>query len=329
MDSARDSGTRPRPSLKQRLARWLTPPRTLRPTRAGWIFFAITFGVGFAALNTGNNLLYLVLALMLAFLALSGVMSESALRGIEVQRRLPRELFAEASGTVALEISNHQRRVPAFAIVVEDLWKVRDDDSCVAGRTFALRIGPGERQMRGYRLRPERRGISHFSGFRVSTRFPFGLFSKARTLEAPEKVLVFPAVEQVAVPAQFGEARRAGEHVIGSAGSGVDAAGLREYAPGDSLRRIHWRASARANELLVRDVESDHEAEIEVLLRTADCDPGENFECRVRWAASEVIAFLDQGTHVALRTDAVHIPPANDARHRAHLLSFLAEVEPA
>ncbi|MBW2401796.1 MAG: DUF58 domain-containing protein, partial [Deltaproteobacteria bacterium] len=46
----------------------------------------LTFGVGFAALNTGNNLLYLVLSLMLAFLVLSGVMSESALRGIRVRR---------------------------------------------------------------------------------------------------------------------------------------------------------------------------------------------------------------------------------------------------
>jgi hypothetical protein len=61
------------------LRRWLRPPRTLRPTRAGWSFFAITFGVGFDALNTGNNLLYLVLSLMLAFLVLSGALSESAL----------------------------------------------------------------------------------------------------------------------------------------------------------------------------------------------------------------------------------------------------------
>ena len=53
----------------------------LRPTRAGWLFFVIIFGVGFAALNTGNNLLYLVLALMLSFLVLSGLLSESALRG--------------------------------------------------------------------------------------------------------------------------------------------------------------------------------------------------------------------------------------------------------
>ncbi|HEX9618723.1 MAG TPA: hypothetical protein VF989_01230, partial [Polyangiaceae bacterium] len=89
MDRARDSRARTRPALTLRLRRFFRPPRTLRPTRAGWSFFALTFGVGFAALNTGNNLLYLVLSLMLSFLVLSGVLSESALRGIGLRRRIP------------------------------------------------------------------------------------------------------------------------------------------------------------------------------------------------------------------------------------------------
>ena len=68
MDPARDPGSDARSALRRRsrpspvFARTrsrLRAPRTLRPTRAGWAFFAITFGVGFAALNTGNNLLYL------------------------------------------------------------------------------------------------------------------------------------------------------------------------------------------------------------------------------------------------------------------------------
>ena len=81
-------------SLYERLRRWLRPPRKLQPTRAGWCFFALVMGVGFAALNTGNNLLYLVLSLMLSFLILSGAFSESALRGVCVTRRVPRDLFA-------------------------------------------------------------------------------------------------------------------------------------------------------------------------------------------------------------------------------------------
>ena len=166
MDHPRNPRAGARPALSsrtrwlERVRRWLRPPRTLRPTRAGWAFFAITFGVGFAALNTGNNLLYLVLSLMLAFLVLSGVLSESALRGISVRRRLPRELFAETSCTVGLEITNQQRRVPAFAVQVEDRAREGDAAQRAAGRGFALRVGPGETEPRVYRCVPGRRGSS-------------------------------------------------------------------------------------------------------------------------------------------------------------------------
>ena len=172
----------------------------LRPTRAGWYFTAICFGVGFAALNTGNNLLYLVLSLMLAFLVLSGVLSESALRGIQVRRRIASELYAEADNPIAIEIHNAQRRVPAFAIVVED--RMRDDagETRAAGRTFALRVGAGETETRRYQLRPERRGALDFVGFSVSTRFPFGLFLKSLRIESPAQTLVYPAIEPLRVP---------------------------------------------------------------------------------------------------------------------------------
>jgi uncharacterized protein (DUF58 family) len=318
------------PSYFHRARRWLRPPRRLRPTRAGWIFFALVFGIGFAALNTGNNLLYLVLALMLAFLVLSGVLSEAALRGIEVRRRVPRELFAEGENAIALEIRNVQRRVAAMAVVIEDrLALCEGAPETPGGRVFALRIGPGETEVRSYRLRPPRRGPLEFRGFVVFTRFPFGLFSKALVIEAPERALVYPAVEPVALPPEFGGARQSGALVQGPRGSGSDVSGLREFAPGDSMRRIHWRSSMRVGALLVREVESEHEAEVEVQLRTAGESAGEGFERLVRWSASEVVALLDAGLRVALRTDAERISADSGAGHRARLLAFLALVEPS
>ena len=114
-------------ALPARIRRWLRPPRVLRPTRAGWIFLAIILGVGLAALNTGNNLLYLVLSLMLSFLALSGVLSESALRGIQIKRRLPREIFVGRDNSILIEVTNSQKRVAAYALVVEDRLRSAED----------------------------------------------------------------------------------------------------------------------------------------------------------------------------------------------------------
>jgi uncharacterized protein (DUF58 family) len=327
VDRSRDRRAGARSALTRRLSRWLRPPRTLRPTRAGWCFFLITFGVGFAALNTGNNLLYLVLSLMLAFLVLSGLLSESALRGIRVERRLPREVFARRAGTVVLEIHNGQRRVPSFAVVVEDRVR-RDDGWRPAGRAFALRVGAGCTESRVYRLVPERRGPLEFIGFQVSTRFPFGLFSKAMVLEAPGEAMVYPEIEVVRVPPELGRARGGGESVSGPAGHGADVSGLREFKPGDSVRRIHWRASLRRGEMLVRQVENEHEAEVEVRLATERATPGEAFETRVSWAASEAVAHLEAGHRVALRTDSAYISADAGAGQRARLLTALARVQP-
>lgn len=333
MDPSRDPRTGARPALRQgdlraRLRRRLRAPRSLRPTRAGWVFFGLTFGVGFAALNTGNNLLYMVLSLLLAFLVLSGAFSESALRGVHVRRRPPSELFAERASTVLLEVANVQPRFPSFAVVVEDLLGPDLEHGRSGGRVFALRVGAGECARRTYSLVPERRGDLDFAGFRVSTRFPFGLFSKSMRIEDPARVLVYPPVD----PRPLGRAQasrlRNGERGAGAGGERPEAAGLRDYAPGDPLRRVHWRASLRRGSLLLRELEEEESAEVMVRLSTAGASPGPEFESAVRCAASEVVQHLDAGWRVGLVTDRIRMAPADGAVARRRMLSFLARVTP-
>ncbi len=330
-------------AMKQRVRVLLRPPRQLRPTRAGWMFLMINFGVGFAALNTGNNLLYLVLSLLLAFLTLSGILSEAALRGLEVRRTLPGEMFAGRANAVCIEVRNCQRKVPAFAIVVEDRlapppeiedpidgdWRLtRDRDVPVAGRVFALRISPGEVQTRRYALEPQHRGPLVFHSVRVSTRFPFGLFLKSRTIRATGEALVYPHVEAFATPPpHFGDEGDIEAQAHAQRG-GDDIAGLQEWTPGDALRHVHWKTSLRRDQLTVRTFDEERRAEIEVRLRTANVRPGDPFEQQVSWAASEVVAHLAAGMRVGLLTDDDHLAPADGRRQRARLLTYLACVTP-
>jgi uncharacterized protein (DUF58 family) len=335
VDPRRDPRPRPGASLARGVAaRWLRrrlrPPRTLRPTRAGWLFFALTFGVGFAAMNTGNNLLYMVLSLLLAFLVLSGVLSESALRGIRVERRLPAEIYAETPARVVLEIHNGQRRIPSYAVVVEDLLGEDLERARPGGRVFAFRIGPGEHEARAYRLRAAARGPLAFAGFRVVTRFPFGLFSKAMRIEAPAQALVYPAVDPLRI-SETGASTAAGSSDPGSARGrpSAEASGLRAYAPGDPFRHIHWRASLRRGAILVRDRERERDREVEVRLRVREAGSPERFERAVRRAASEVAAHLGAGLRVGLRTEERRFAPACGTHQRRRLLGFLARVAPA
>ena len=155
-----------------------------------------------------------------------------------------------------------------------------------------------------------------------------GLVGKPLTLDAPRSALVYPATETLRFPPDFGGSRAGAEGAGGGAGRSSDVRGLREYAPGDALRRIHWRSSLRVGELMVREVENEHEAEVEVRLRTLGEQPGEAFERSVGWSASEVASLLEMGARVALRTDRDYLPAGAGPRHRARLLGHLALVQP-
>jgi len=312
-----------------RVRRSMRMPRRLRPTRAGWVFFLLVFGVGFAALNTGNNLLYLVLSLMLAFLVLSGVLSEAALRGIRVERRLPFEWAAGRAGRVVLEVSNAQHRTWSQAIVVEDLGREpRATADTVLGRVFAVRIAPGGTESRSYKHAPPARGAMQFHGFRVSTRFPFGLFTKSLEIAREASVVVYPRLAAQRPPRRRSGEPRALVDAAGGNAAAAEVAGLREFTPGDSPRRIHWRASLRRGALLVREQEGSTGASAEVQLRTRGAETGDDFEREVARAASEAEAGLRAGLRVGLRTDEQHFAADAGAVHRARLLGYLALIEP-
>jgi len=326
MDHQRDRRPGRRPALVQRRS-WLRAPRSLRATRAGWCFIAIHFGVGFAALNTGNNLLYLVLSLMLAFLVLSGLLSEASLRSIQIERIRPRELFAGSPNRMVLRVHNHGRRNASFAIAIED----RLDTGLgfeVAGRAFALRVGPLSCENRNYLFEPDRRGEIRFDGFRVSTRFPFGLFVKSRELDLPELAIVYPAVRRVPLDLHSAPPNDEYDELSSVATDGDEISGLREFQPGDSLVRVHWRSSARAGRLLVGEREGLDGAEFEVRLRLPPDTPDRLVEERVAQAASEVVTHLENGSRVGLRSRKFFFPPATGHAHRSELLCFLARVMP-
>src|SRR5688572_23744815 len=94
-------------------------PRTLRFTRLGVYVVILTFGIGFSAINTGNNLVYMVFGLLLGFITASGVLSEMSLRRIRLNWILPPELYAETPATMLLMIKNSKKKFPSFALKVE------------------------------------------------------------------------------------------------------------------------------------------------------------------------------------------------------------------
>src|SRR5260370_16488515 len=199
------SATQPEPPSDSRpFTKWLVswrgrlgPPRRLKFTREGKFFVGITLGVGFAAINTANNLLYLLLGMLLALIVVSGIMSELSLRDLTVVRRLPLRAQVGRAHLVEIEVFNHKGRIPSYAIEVEDLRAGQPADK----RCFFLKISPKSAQVAAYRRTPARRGRDVHVGFRIATRFPFGLFEKSREVPADGELIIYPAVDPVRLPA--------------------------------------------------------------------------------------------------------------------------------
>jgi uncharacterized protein (DUF58 family) len=306
----------------------MRPPRRLKFTREGKFFVGITLGVGFAAINTANNLLYLLLGLLLSLIVVSGIMSELSLQGLTVVRRLPLRSQVGRPHLVEIEVFNHKRRVPSYAIEVEDLRARQPADK----RCFFLKISPKSAQVAAYRRTPMRRGRDVHIGFRIATRFPFGLFEKSREVTAPGELVIYPAVDPVQLPAPQTGRMPGGHHVVGR-GHGEEFLGLKLMRAGEDPRDVHWRKTAALGQMVMRERALEARPDVTLTLDTHGPalqteDWTTAFERRVRDVASKAVAHIKRGDAVAVRTSTGGIARANRTIGADPLLRYLALVEP-
>ncbi len=323
----------PRPRANQQSLRtgfWGKWPRRLKLTREGKYFIFITFGVGVAAINTGNNLLYLLLGMLLSLIIVSGVLSELSLRHLTVTRRLPPRAQVGRPHLVEIEVYNHKQRVPSYAIEVEDLRAGQPADK----RCFFLKISPHSAQVAAYRRTPARRGRDQHVGFRVATRFPFGLFEKSREVSADDELIIYPAVDPVRLPQTESGDRTGGESALGR-GNGDEIHGLRLMREGDDPRDIYWRKSTHPNQRVLRERATDTRRDVAFAIdsshpsRKPDDDWSLRFERRIRDVASRAVAHLKRGDTVSVVASGGERVRANSSVGADPLLRFLALLEPS
>ncbi|MBL0212621.1 MAG: DUF58 domain-containing protein [Myxococcales bacterium] len=324
-----------RKGIWARLRRRLRPPRRLSFTREGRLIVVLSVGVGFAALNTGNNLLYLLLGWLLSFIIASGILSEMTLKKLEVSRRPPPRVFAGEPFLMEVLIANQKPKRASFSIEVEDLTGTTPIDK----RCYFLKIPAGKSQRTSYRHTYARRGLYTLTGYRVATKFPFALFRKSRDVDAPLDVLVYPA--RVAVPRPPPRTTSRGETTADRLGRRGEFFGLRERRTGDDRRDIHWRSSARTGRLLVREYEDEiarrvvigvdnalpeavREAVKDGALTPADEAAVSAVERAISVAASLAAAYLEVGWTVELCARGTHVPTGVGRIHEARIARTLA-----
>ena len=284
----------------------------VRPTPLGWAYLGGVLGLTVAAFNTGNNLLYVVLALLLAILVLQSVLAELNLRGVRVSRQLPGEVFAFEAAHGALVVSMPTTRFPAFSLEIQEMGEGE-------ARGAALAVPAQGTQAVPVSWTFSARGEVSLGALRVSSTFPFGLFRRYRELELPGTSLVYP--RRGLRPTVRQSADKRGNHgSAGRAGGEGDFVGLRPYQPGDPVRTIHWPNSARGVGPLVVQRAIGHAEEV---LIQVPGTPG-RMEQELERACGEVVRHLARGHAVGLALPLRRIRPGQGLVHRRCLLAALA-----
>jgi uncharacterized protein (DUF58 family) len=225
--------------------------RRLRVTREGKVFVFVSVGLGFAAVNTGTNLMYLVFGFMLSVIVLSGILSEQTLRKLRVSRLLPATAIAGQPVSVEVEVTSEKPRGTTYSLEIREAAPVFDPPvSC-----FVLQVAAGQTERGRYRCTFPTRGRVALGAMRVATRFPFALFEKYCLVESPAELIVYPKPRGVVLSdlGAFGEGEGLGE----APGRGVETRELRDYRSGDEARAVHWMRSAAMGRPIVRELQRE------------------------------------------------------------------------
>jgi uncharacterized protein (DUF58 family) len=328
------------------------------------LFFVVFLAIiCFAAWNTGNNLLYLVLSAMMAFLVAANLIARMSLANISIQLRFPDHIFAGEPANITVTLANHKRVVPSYSTLIEAvsdeaekrerLRRLQEEDENDKAKKAEDRWSPPPRYEIGKlayfvlvpprasgRLKVEhtfnRRGRYPITGFRISTKFPAGFLKKWRVVDATGEILVYPKPKPIddfyhALPMLAGQIQ---SH---TRGSGDDLYGLRRYVSTDHIRNIDWKATAKSGDLMVREHVREDEWRLTIVFDTSRPDRSEDeefeerFERAVEMAASLANHFILERSEVEFITadERLNVASASGEEHLYKILRSLATLQPA
>jgi uncharacterized protein (DUF58 family) len=324
-------------------------------TREGSLYMLLVFLLSLAAIHTGNNLLFIILAALLSAIAVSGIVSRNSLKQVSLSLQMPENVFAGEKVSIKVSMKNLKRVFPSFSIRVEDpdlngtgpflslvrkvleRQKSEKPEAASTDKTMFRRaayfpiLRPGETRSELMVQSFPHRGLYHLQGFWISTRFPFGFFRRGERIGAKGEVLVYPQVQEISsffhlLP--FLQGHLESLHV----GQGENLFSIRKYQESESARIIDWKATAKTGELLAREYAREEESRFCLILDTrihdsagADCDG--RFEKAVSLAASIAAHFLQEGAGMEFLTPHEYVPRGTGMHQLYRILRSLAVVK--
>ncbi|HNW45255.1 MAG TPA: transglutaminaseTgpA domain-containing protein, partial [Elusimicrobiales bacterium] len=264
----------------------MTRDRAMRLTAPGWGALAAAFITLSAAAVSGNNLLYLLFATILAAFVLSWAAGKANLRPVVAGLSAPGQIFRGSEFSLKVILEN-RGRLPVLGLRLACRGQRRPVESLAAG-------GKAELELR-YLL--PHRGRNRPEDLRLESEFPFALLLHSRPLAAPE-LTALPRTPEIRSAAELG----AGVEVLVSSAArrarSGDLWGVREMRADDDIRAVNWKLSAKAGRLMAVEYAEAAGARVTVRLEAAAAGPAG--EQRVEEAAGACRFFIDSGAEVRL-----------------------------
>jgi uncharacterized protein (DUF58 family) len=256
-------------------------------------------------------------------------------RGLRPRLVTPGEVFAKAPTRFALNLDNPSPWLPRWLLVTSlqagDVEPAISQAGRRTTRWLTSVLAPRGSDEGQIELLFRRRGPRHIAAVHVTSPFPMGLFSKSVRYPVDLELLVYPEVFPPS-RARLAQTGRGGDEPTRRVGWGHDLLGLRPYRHGDDPRSIHWKQSARSNQLIYKEHESEESRRFLILFDNAVGDLDESgercFERLVSEAATAALSYLDGGFEVALMSRDQWLPFASGGRQRHRILETLALIEP-
>ncbi len=335
------------------MSRWLSP-FSFAITRSGGLYVLAVFLIALAAVNTGDNLLYLILAVLLSATLVAGIAARLSLRSIFVSLQVPQHVFVGEDVSVKISLTNQKHWFTSFSIQVEDLALLRArrrkgilgklisrfttpppghvmQDPVLQQAAYFPAIPAGEARAELVSQSFARRGLYRLEGLRLSTQFPFGFFRRGERISVSGDILVYPLIRDISsdlhllpfLPGKL-EGRRPGH--------GESLYAIRNYNEGESARLIHWKATAKTGKLMTREYAREEESEFCLILDTAiastEQSETELFEKAVSLAASLAAHFANEAAEFEFLTPREYVTRGTGSEHLYQILRSLATVTP-
>lgn len=301
------------------------------------LFGAIFVVVVAGAINAPH--LYYMAAILLTLPGISYLLGAVSLYNLSFRRTVPSVAWSGERSEI-LYVTENPTRIARFFLSCREA--LPDWIQPIVEEPPLFNVSPLSTTQIAYPIQLARRGVYPLKGFEAVATDPLGVFAFSRTVAHDEELVVYPTPQQVRHWQMSGAERYGWQEftVVAMGGSSVDPDGVRSYVPGDPLRRIHWRQTARTGHLSVIDFEEPQSVQVYILIdQEAGHEVGSGvdttFEYAVRFTSSVAwqaiqsntntrLVMLDEQFNVLLDST----PNARGEMQLMRILESLARIEP-